>query len=79
MTCFLCKGELENKTSTFMAEIENSIVIIKNVPSQICRQCGEVSYADDIARQIEHIVETIKEGIKPYSEISIVNYTGKAA
>ncbi|GHV20080.1 hypothetical protein FACS189494_03140 [Spirochaetia bacterium] len=79
MNCFLCKGQLENKTSTFMVEIENSIVIIKNVPSQICSQCGEVSYTATIALQLEQIVEAIKPGIKLHTEISIINYTEQAA
>ena len=42
--CFMCKGDLENKKTTFMVELDNCIIIIKNVPSQICKQCGEVSY-----------------------------------
>lgn len=33
-TCFLCKGNLENKLTTFMVDLGNCIVIIRNVPSK---------------------------------------------
>lgn len=35
MNCFMCKGDLENKNTTFMVELDNYIIIIiiKNVPS----------------------------------------------
>ena len=40
--CFMCKGNLENKLTTFMVDLDSCIVIVKNVPSQVCSQCGEV-------------------------------------
>ena len=46
----MCKGKLENKNTTFMVELDNCIIIIiKNVPSQVCKQCGEVSYSKEVA------------------------------
>ena len=76
MTCFMCKGRLEDKQTTFMVEVEKSVIIIRNVPSQVCRQCGETSYSDDVAREIEVIVNALKNTI---SEISVVSYTDKVA
>ena len=76
MACFMCKGRLEDKLTTFMVEIEKSVIIIKNVPSQVCRQCGETSYSDDVARKVEVIVNALKNTI---SEISVVSYTDKVA
>ena len=31
MTCFFCKGDMTDSTTTFTATLENTIVIIKNV------------------------------------------------
>lgn len=76
MTCFMCKGKLENKNTTFMVELEKCIIIIKNVPSQVCKQCGEVSYSDDVAKQIEKLVNSVRNSIM---EITIMNYTEKVA
>lgn len=76
MNCFFCKGKLENKNTTFMVELENCIIIIKNVPSQVCSQCGEVSYSDDVAKQLEVLVNSVKHVI---TEITVINYTEKVA
>jgi type IV secretory pathway VirB2 component (pilin) len=53
------------------------IVIIKNVPSHICEQCGEVSYSDEAALRLEQIVNSLAG---PFStEIAVVSYTEQAA
>lgn len=76
MKCFMCKGSLENKNTTFMIDLENCIVIIKNVPSQVCTQCGEVSYSDDVARQIEKIISDVRSAI---AEITVISYPDQVA
>ena len=76
MNCFMCKGNLENKNTTFMVELNNCIIIIKNVPSQVCTQCGEVSYSNEVAKQLERLVNVVKNSI---TEITVINYTEKVA
>lgn len=71
MTCFMCKGDMEEKPTTFMVDLGNCIVIVKNVPSHVCRQCGEVSYSDEVSERLEKIVETMK---KSPVEISVSTY-----
>ena len=72
----MCKGTIEDKLTTFMADAANSIVIVKNVPSQVCSQCGETSYSDDVASQLEIIVSSAQ---KAMSEIAVINYAAGAA
>lgn len=43
MKCFLCKGELREQHINFMIDVDNCFIIVKNVPSQVCSQCGEAS------------------------------------
>lgn len=76
MNCFMCKGALEDRTTTFMVDLGNCIVIVKNVPSQVCRQCGEVSYNNDVTKQLEDIVSAMRSAI---TEIAIINYPSKVA
>ena len=66
MNCVMCKGTLENKNTTFMIELDNCIIIIKNVPSQVCKQCGEVTYSDEVAKQLEKLVNTVRNSNKLY-------------
>ncbi len=76
MNCLMCKGNLENKNTFFLVELDNCIIIIKNVPSQVCRQCGEVSYSNEVAKQIEKLVNSVRNSI---IEITGINYTEKVA
>ena len=43
MTCFMCKGTVQEDFSIFTADIGGCIVVVKNVPSRVCVQCGETS------------------------------------
>ena len=76
MKCFMYKGILMDKHTTFMVDIAKSIIIVKNVPSQVCSQCGETSYSDEIAKQLEEIVNSLRASV---TEIAVVNYADKVA
>ena len=69
MNCLMCKGDLEDKKTTYMVELNNCIIIIKNVPSQVCKQCGEVSYSNEVAQQLERLVNSVRNAI---TEITVM-------
>jgi len=71
MRCVFCKGKLEDKTSAFTLELGNRIIIVKDVPSHVCSQCGEASFSDDVYRELERVVDQLRESI---TEVAIVNY-----
>ena len=71
-TCFICKGDMENRLTTFTVEVDNTVVIVKNVPSLVCTQCGDISYSSDVAHRLEQIVQHMKGTL---TEIAVVNYT----
>ena len=75
MSCFMCKGNLENKLTNFIADLGNCIIIVKDVPSQVCSQCGEVSYSNDVALQLEKIINETKNTL---TEIAVVRYSDAA-
>ena len=77
MTCFMCKGNIKDGFSNFTADMGKCIIIIKNVPSQICTQCGEVSYNSETAERLEQIVQSLLNPIK--TEIAVTTYTELAA
>ncbi len=76
MECFMCKGELKEKTVSYMVDLENTIIIIKGVPAKVCSQCGEQYFDDDTSRNIEAIVNQLKD-LK--TEVTVVNYREKVA
>ena len=76
MTCFRCKGDMENKLKTHAVTLEKCVIIIKSVPAMICTQCGEVYFTDDVMRKLEEITDSLENIIK---EVAIVDYTDAVA
>lgn len=76
MSCFVCKGNLENKKVNYVVDLENTIIIIKEVPARVCTQCGEQYFDDETAENIEKIINQLK---KLAAEVTIVNYKENAA
>lgn len=75
MTCFYCKGNVEQSTTTYMTDYQGCYIIIKNVPCEKCSQCGE-EYIDGVTLQkIERIIANVKNLL---TEIAIVDYTHAA-
>ena len=74
MNCFMCKGNLIDKPTTFLTDLGECIVIIKNVPSQVCTQCGEISYSNEVAGKLEKIINLIRDST---TEIVVINYDVK--
>ena len=77
MTCFMCRGTVRDGFSTFTTDMGGCVIVIKNVPSFICDQCGEVSYNGEVAERLEQIVKNITG--TGSAEIAVVNYSEKAA
>ena len=77
MNCFFCKGTIKEGFSSHTADINDCVIVVKKVPSYVCNQCGEKSYSDDVARQLEKIIHQITSSVK--TEVAVVNYSDKAA
>ena len=72
MTCFFCKGKVEEGTTIHVAQLDNCIVIIKNVPCLKCEQCGAVVIDGNVAARLESIVAGFEKAL---TEIAVVNYS----
>ena len=57
MNCPLCRGKLEKGITTFPVMLNGVLLIIKNVPEDICNQCGEEFIPNAVAKIIEKTVE----------------------
>ncbi|MBN2471319.1 MAG: type II toxin-antitoxin system MqsA family antitoxin, partial [Anaerolineae bacterium] len=40
-TCNVCKGSLRPQHTTYTQWYEGRLIVIENVPAQVCEQCGE--------------------------------------
>lgn len=70
MNCLFCKSELENEYTNYIADLGKCIIVIRNVPTQVCKQCGEKSYSFDVAVRIQKLVNQVKNIVSGIAEIS---------
>ena len=74
--CFMCKGHMNPSIINHIVDMDGSIIIVKNVPANVCKQCGEAFYDHDIVKKLEIIVEQAKQN---KAEITVINYYDKVA
>ena len=72
MNCILCKSNLIKGNVNHIVDIDGHIVIIKGVPANVCKQCGEYFIENDVALKLEKIIEEAK---KNNAEIFVINYS----
>lgn len=73
MDCFFCKGSLTEATTTHVVRLDNCIIVIKNVPCLRCSQCGEESYSNTVALQLETIIKMVRQNVLP--EVAVFEYS----
>jgi YgiT-type zinc finger domain-containing protein len=68
-----CKCDtLKLSTTTHVVNYKGCIIVVKNVPCEECEQCGEKFYTDEVAEQLEKMVNMAK---KMMQEISVIDYS----
>ena len=76
-SCLSCKnGTYIEAATTYLSELKDCMIIIKNVPCMKCSQCGEVMYSGSVAEKLDELMDKA-ESIA--SELLIVNYRDKIA
>ena len=56
MRCAFCKGEVEERLIRYVQEFEGRVIIIENVPAEVCSQCGEKFIRPEVAEKIQRLV-----------------------
>ncbi len=56
MSCALCKSETEQRLIRYVQEFDGRVVVIENVPAEVCAQCGEEYIRPEVARKIQRLV-----------------------
>ena len=66
MKCSLCKnGETISGKVTVTLSRDNSIIIIKEVPAQICNNCGDYFLSSEVTKSVLSISENaVKKGVE---------------
>lgn len=58
MKCVICKqGETKDGTTTVTLERGQTTVIIKDVPAEICENCGEYYLCEEVTEKVQKLAE----------------------
>ncbi len=72
MECPICKhGKTYQGTVTFTLERGDMTIIFKNVPAQVCDNCGDFYLSTEITKQL---LETAMQIQHTGSEVEIINW-----
>jgi len=72
MSCVICKKGTTNDGKTTVTLTRGiTVVIIKEVPAQVCENCGEYYLDEDIAARVYAIAE---EAVKRGLELEVLQY-----
>ena len=66
MKCVICKnGDTENGHTTVTFERNENVIVFKNVPAQVCQNCGEAYIDEDVAKSLLESAEEVgAEGVQ---------------
>ena len=64
MRCVFCGGKVESQKVTFVYDNDSDYFLIENVPAEVCKQCGEKSYAPEVADALIHVAQQKPEPVK---------------
>jgi YgiT-type zinc finger domain-containing protein len=66
MKCVICKhGETFAGTTTLTLERQGAVVTFKEVPAQVCDNCGEAYVGEAVSTQLLQAAErSVREGVE---------------
>jgi len=70
--CFFCGGTVEERLISREVHWEGQLVVLENVPTGVCTQCGEKVVKPDVAHDIDRLLQGKKA---PQKTIEVPVYT----
>ena len=55
--CASCGGDRVTGRTIFAAQIEDGVLVVRDVPATVCSQCGEEWIDDDVTARLTEIAE----------------------
>ncbi len=71
MSCFYCKGDIVQSTTVYTVQIDNTVIVIKNVPCEECEQCGKIEISHEVMQKLDHTISMSKQLMQ---EVAVVDY-----
>ena len=59
--CYFCKGKVEKKAIRHVHQWGERVFIFKNVPAEVCTQCGETYLGPEALEKMDRVVAGLPE------------------
>lgn len=56
-SCYFCKGKTKIKNIDVDFRWKNQLFVVKNVPVEVCSQCGERYYSAEVSQKLDKLVK----------------------
>lgn len=72
MKCTICKtGDISDGSTTVTLQRGETTVVIKQVPAQVCEQCGEYYLSDGMT---EAVLAMAEEAVRKGAEVEVLRW-----
>ncbi len=77
--CYFCRGEIMKKKIQHIHQWGNKIVVFKELPAEVCRQCGEVYLSPAVLEKIDSATAQLDRLKKEFIEVPVIAFPKLAA
>jgi YgiT-type zinc finger domain-containing protein len=70
--CYFCKGNVEARTIEHIHKWGGQLYLFRNVPAEVCTQCGEVYFGPEALEAMDTVV---LGKVKPKEHVSVPVYS----
>lgn len=69
--CPLCGGWKKGGMTIYSVDLGFGVVVVRNVPAEVCSQCGEEWINPNVAKGLEKIVNTARQ---THSQLEVLSF-----
>ena len=75
--CYFCSGKTEIKKVNVDFRWGDKLYVVKNVPAEVCSQCGERYYSAKVSHKLDDLVTKDSGSKKPQQilEVPVFSFT----
>lgn len=72
MKCVICKtGETKPQTATFTIERDGHTYVLRDVPAEVCQQCGEPYFDEGVTAKV---LAQVEQATKSGADVAVLKY-----
>ncbi len=75
--CYFCGGKLTPGLTTLPFVVGTKVVVVKDVPAEVCNQCSEAVMSSEVAAVVDRLLKQVhlsgfEVSIVPYEQLTLV-------